>query len=351
MQGHDIIVIGSSAGGVKALTRLIGALPGDLEATLFVVQHLSANRQSDLPGILTDVGSLPASHPQHEERILRGRIYVAPPDHHLLLHDGRMSVVRGPHENLFRPSIDALFRSAARSQGPRVIGVVLTGALDDGTIGLQAIKSRGGITAVQDPREAEWPSMPRNALRYADPDYTLCLDQIPAFLMQMIAQPVIPSAAPVPREVDIETRIADQEIQGHDLLLSVDSLGTRSPFTCPTCQGVLWEIDSKPLRFRCHTGHAFSRDALLAAQTEALEESLWSSVRLLEERANLYRKIADHPGQEGDLLADYRNRAARLDQEALSIKRLLLTGTGLASEPAESPEPEPMVTSEIDAYR
>ena len=294
MSGHDIIVMGASAGGVKALSAVVQGLPKDLAAAVLIVQHVHPNRLSILPQILSDVGSLPATHARHGEPIRRGHIYLAPPDHHLLLGHDALSVVRGPQENRFRPSIDALFRSAARCYGPRVVGVVLTGALDDGTIGLQAIKARGGITAIQDPHEAEYPSMPSSARRYARPEYILPLTDIPDFLARMTREPAPEQDRyPIPPELDIEARIANQDVQGKDLLQSMDAIGRRTPYTCPACRGTLWHIGTgDPLRFRCHTGHSFTTDALLAGQDEQLEEALWSAVRLLEEKANLYRHLA-----------------------------------------------------------
>ena len=183
MPGHDIIVIGTSAGGLKALGAILSTLPADIAAALLIVQHLAADKPSILPQILIDVSSLPASHPSDGELIQKGRIYVAPPDYHLLVDQGLMRVVRGPQENRFRPAIDALFRSAARAYGSRVVGVVLTGYLDDGTVGLQAIKKRGGVAVVQDPNEAEYPSMTKSALRYVQVDYCLPLTEISDLLV------------------------------------------------------------------------------------------------------------------------------------------------------------------------
>ena len=170
MPTHDIIIIGTSAGGLKALGAIIGLLPADLNAVIFIVQHLAADKPSILPQILADVGSFPASHPSDGELIQTRQIYVAPPDRHLLANQGSMRVVRGPQENRFRPATDALFRSAARAYGTRTVGVILTGYLDDGTVGLQAIKKRGGVAIVQDPNEAEYPSMVKSALRYVEVD-------------------------------------------------------------------------------------------------------------------------------------------------------------------------------------
>ncbi len=348
MQGHDIIVIGTSAGGLKALSSVVKDLPADLAAAVFIVQHFARDRRSFLPEILRDVGALPARHPRPGEPVRTGQIYVAPPDHHLLLNDGTVMVVRGPQENRFRPSIDALFLSAARAHGSRVVGVILTGALDDGTIGLQAIKARGGITAVQDPREAEYPSMPTNALRYADPDFTLPVRDIPDFLVRMTREPA-PESPPVPRDLDIEVRIAEQDLQGRELLESMDTIGTRTPFTCPACSGTLWAVGAEPLRFRCHTGHAFTKDALLQGQNEQLEHALWSAVRLMEEKANLYRNLAQRGEQHGQFFnsVEYEHSASLLDDEALSIKRILLGGSATAATDPESGAPEPEGTESI----
>ena len=335
MAGHEIIVLGTSAGGLKALTAIVKELPADLEAAVFVVQHLHANRNSLLPAILQDVGTLPAHAAQDGEAIRTGRIYVAVPDHHLLVSRGRVRVVRGPQENRFRPSIDALFRSAARSYGPRVIGVVLTGALDDGTIGLQAVKARGGITVVQDPAEAEYPSMPRSAFRFAKPDHVLSLSQIPDFLVRMSREPVPDeSRSGLSRDLEIEARIAEQELQGKSLLESIDSIGTRTPFTCPECHGTLWQIGaSEPFRFRCHTGHGFTTEALLTGQDDELEAALWSAVRSMEEKANLYRQLAvrGSPG-EGSAI-EYQGFADRLDAEVMKIKQFLLRGASTKRPP------------------
>jgi two-component system chemotaxis response regulator CheB len=207
MFGHDIIVIGTSAGGLKALGAILGALPSDIDATVFIVQHLAADKPSILPKILTDIGSLPASHPSDGELIEKGRIYVAMPDYHLLVNAGSMRVVRGPQENRFRPAIDALFRSAARGYGSRVVGVVLTGYLDDGTVGLQAVKKCGGVAIVQDPDEAEYPSMAKSALQYVKVDHCLRLAKIPDLLVRLSNEPASTDAHPVTAEIEAESKI------------------------------------------------------------------------------------------------------------------------------------------------
>ena len=277
MPGHDIIVIGTSAGGLKALGAIVGTLPTDIDAAIFIVQHLAADKPSILPKILADVGSLPASHPSDGELIQKGRIYVAPPDYHLLVNQGSMRVVRGPQENRFRPAIDALFRSAARAYGTRVVGVVLTGYLDDGTVGLQAVKKRGGVAIVQDPKEAEYPSMAKSALRYVKVDHCLPLAEIPHLLVRLSNQPVAEEEAyPVSEEIEVESKIAEQQMNTQEFLENVEAIGTRTTYSCPECNGSIWQIGkSEPLRFRCHIGHSFTADIFLSEQTQNIENALW----------------------------------------------------------------------------
>jgi two-component system chemotaxis response regulator CheB len=180
--GHDIITIGASAGGVEAFKKIVHELPPALQAAIFVVLHISPEGPSVLPDILNRAGPLPALHPRDGDKIQLGKIYIAPPDHHLLIRRGHIHLFRGPKENNVRPAIDPLFRTAARAYGPRVIGVVLTGVLDDGTAGLLAIKARGGITVVQDPDDALFSGMPESAMKYADVDHCLPL----AFLSPLL---------------------------------------------------------------------------------------------------------------------------------------------------------------------
>ena len=209
MPGHDIIVIGASAGGVEALKVLVAGFPHDLQATIFVVLHLSATGPSILAEILTGAGLLPAPQVVKGEIIAPGHIYVAPPDHHLLVEQGHVRVTRGPKENRFRPAVDVLFRSAAYAYGPRVIGVILTGALDDGTAGLWAVKDRGGLAVVQDPQEALHSSMPQSALRHVSVDACLPLAEIVPMLVQLVGEPApMEGVHPVSKKLAIETPIA-----------------------------------------------------------------------------------------------------------------------------------------------
>ena len=330
MPEHDIIVIGTSAGGLKALGVILGALPADIDAVLFIVQHLAADKPSILPKILTDVSSFPASHPVDGEKIRKGQIYVAPPDHHLLVNQDFIRVVRGPQENRFRPAIDALFRSAARAYGSRVVGVVLTGYLDDGTVGLQAVKKRGGVAIVQDPQEAEYPSMAKSALRYVKVDYCVPLLEIPDLLVRLSTEPANNEEAyPMTEEIELESKIAEQQLNTKEFLEKVESIGTRTTYTCPECNGSIWQIGKEePLRFRCHTGHSFTADVFLAEQTQNLENALWSAARIMEEKVAFLRQMSERM-KAIDLQSaatEYADHADSLDKEVSVVRGIILNG-------------------------
>ncbi len=298
MPGHDIVVIGASAGGVEALSKLVHRLPAGLPASIFVVLHIPPQNPSMLPAILSRSGPLPAIHPTDGTVAEHGHIYVAPPDHHLLLEDEHIRVVHGPKENRYRPAIDPLFRSAASIYGTRVIGVVLTGALDDGTAGLLAIKRLGGIAIVQDPDDALYASMPRNALEHVEVDYILPLDDVASKLVNLVDMEVDSTMGQqVPEDMRNELSLAKLELahQKND-----NRVGSPSPYSCPECGGVLWEIqDGELLRFRCRVGHAFSIDSMMAEQSDAIEEAMWTALKVLEEQVSISRKMAVQSRQNG----------------------------------------------------
>ena len=292
---RDIVVIGASTGGVAALMDLVKALPADFPAPIFVVMHMPADSPSLLPQLLSSVSALKARHPKNEEVVEAGVIYVARPDHHLLLEGNRVLVTRGPKENRFRPSIDALFRSAAYTYGSRVIGVVLTGYLDDGTSGLWSVQRMGGIAVVQDPHDAEQPSMPTNALEFVAADYVLPLAQLGALLVRL-TQERAPAKTRLPAaELDllqVELTIAKQ---GGGFELGIIDKGKLTPFTCPDCHGALTQlIEGKLIRYRCHTGHAYTVSALLSEVTESVESMLYQAMRGLEETKMLLHNIGMH---------------------------------------------------------
>jgi two-component system chemotaxis response regulator CheB len=298
---RDIVVLGASAGGVETLSELVGKLPKDFPAAVFVVMHLSPFSPSSLPQILSNSGPLPAFHPKDGETIRPGRIYVALPDRHLLVEKNKVRVANGPKENRFRPSVDALFRSVAYACGSRVIGAVLTGSLDDGTSGLWAIKRRGGIAIIQDPGEATFSSMPANVLKQVKVDYTVRIAAMGELLCRLVAKPVgkTPKLGKSElRRMELEVRIASRD---NAFEQGIMELGKLSPFTCPECNGALVHLaEGNIIRFRCHTGHSFTPSALLAGATEANEALLWQAMRGMEEVTMLLEQIGKHFADKGE---------------------------------------------------
>lgn len=330
MATRDIIVIGASAGGVQALSTLVADLSPDLPAAVFIVLHVPSDVPSLLPGILARQTSLTVAHAIDDEPIIHGRVYVAPPNHHLLIEKGHVNLVHGPKENLHRPSIDALFRSAARWAGSRVIGVVLTGARDDGTLGMRLIKERGGIGIVQDPFEAPFPSMPLSVLHDVKVDYTVPLREIAPLLNRLATESIEDEGRyPVSDEIEIEASIAAQKMDSDELIASVERIGRISRLTCPDCHGALWEIhDDELLRYRCHVGHAFSAEALNQGQSDMLEQALWSAVRALEERMMLSRRIVERARKNNQTRAamTFEKRAREAEEHSSVLRQLLLQG-------------------------
>lgn len=329
--GHDIIVIGASAGGVEALAEMARRMPPDLPAAVFVVLHVPAYGTSVLPGILSRRGPLPAVHPADGDAIQNGRIYVAPPGHHLLVEDGHVRLTRGPHENGHRPAVDTLFRSAARAYGPRVIGVVLTGTLDDGTAGLQAVKRRGGLAVAQDPEDALFASMPRCAIEAVAVDQIVPLSEIGPTLARLARLPAqAESRTPVTPGLEDEVRVAKFDLAA----LETRDQGNPSSYACPDCHGVLWEVQEDGLlRFRCRVGHAFSPESLLATQSDALEDALWTALRALEESAALAERLQERAGGRGHDLAASRfgQQATDARGRATVIRQALLGGQIIAA--------------------
>lgn len=291
---RHVIVVGTSAGGIQALQTIAAGLSSAVNAPILVVAHLSASSPSVLDRVISRAGPLPAVTASDGLRLQPAHIYVAPPDCHLLIEPGVARVTKGPKENRFRPAIDPLFRSAAQVYGPGAIGVVLTGSLDDGTAGLWALKRLGGTAIVQDPAEAMFPDMPRSALAHVQVDHIAPLSRIAELLHELTRRN--PVAVPIPVEVgktlEMEVDIA-KDRNAYDA--GVEQFGNPSPFACPDCHGVLLKLDEAGwVRFRCHTGHAYSIESLVAAATEGIEHSLWTAIRSLEEAALLMEHTARH---------------------------------------------------------
>lgn len=346
---RDIFVIGASAGGVEVLTQLVRALPADFPGSLFVVLHLPAESPSLLPQILTRAGALKASHPEDLERIRPGHIYVAPPDYHLMVEQGYMRVVRGPKENRHRPAIDPLFRSAARSYDGRVVGIILSGMLDDGTAGLMAIKRCGGVAVVQNPAEALYPSMPQSALEHVKVDYCLPVAQIGPLLLSLVGEPAgTPKSQQTTEAVEKEMRFTDMQT---DASRESEMPGKPSVFSCPECGGVLWEIkDGDLLRFRCRTGHALSAENMLAEQSEAVDKALWNALKTLEEKVSLSRRLVKQAEERGkhQLVQHLLSQIKETEEHARTLRRILLAPSTeqLPEEPSAAKSPPGLAEEE-----
>jgi two-component system, chemotaxis family, protein-glutamate methylesterase/glutaminase len=331
-----IVVVGASAGGVEALKLLVRGLPEQFPAAVVAVLHIPPQVPSLLAGILDRKGPLRVVEPIDGESLQPGHIYVGVPDRHLLVEGMTLRLSRGPKENRFRPSIDALFRSAAYTQGPRVVGVVLTGQLDDGTSGLWAVKDRGGIAVVQSPRDAQFPSMPMSALQHVDVDHVVDLEQLPDLLAEVVQQPV-PSE---PREVTAAMRTENEIAAGADPMRAGSlELGNKSSITCPECHGVLSEVrEGSIVRFRCHTGHAYSMLSLLADIDDSIDSSLSGVLRTLHERSILLREAAVHARQRNDADDAERleRRARECDHRSQAIRDLLQDPKALGHDASQS---------------
>jgi two-component system chemotaxis response regulator CheB len=324
-----VVAVGASAGGVEALTTLAGGLPEDLDAAVCVVLHLPAAAESRLAHILSRAGPLPAVQARGGERLVSGRIYVAPPDRHLAVRGSHVLVTRGPHENGLRPSIDVLFRSAAVSYGRRAVAVVLSGTRDDGVSGASAVGARGGCVFVQEPADSLFASLPEHTVERDHPDRILPVAQL--------ASAVAAAVGRLSEEVNVsENGDGEMRLETEYATLDADALERDAPpgestvYACPACGGVLWEIDDGELpRFRCRVGHAYSAEGTVEAQGESVEAALWTALRALQERAQLTERIASRVGAAGAKQSQARfEEFARDAHEQADVIRRLLAGNG-----------------------
>lgn len=273
-----IIAVGTSSGGLAALRTIAMGLPADFPAAVCIVQHIDGH-QSRLPSLLDDCGPLPATEAEDGETIRPGHIYIAPPDHHLIVGVGRLHLTRGPRENFVRPAVDPLLRSAAEALGRRAIGVILTGRLSDGAAGLYEIKRRGGMAVVQDPKEAEAPGMPRAAMLCVDVDYCVGIAEMPRLLSEL--------AYRLAKDGSAEPAAEDNQTVEQNRVLK------RPPaLTCPECGGSMQvrELGSL-LKFDCHIGHSVTAESMASGQFEAMESSFEAALRRMNERAELCRLL------------------------------------------------------------
>jgi two-component system chemotaxis response regulator CheB len=329
----DIIVIGASAGGIDPIRTILAALPGNFGGSIFIVVHTAPDAPGVLASIFNSAGPLPAADARLGEKIVAGRVYVARPDHHLLVEPGRVRLTRGPRENRFRPAVDPLFRSAAQTYGPRVIGVILSGGLDDGTSGLSAVKKLGGTTIVQDPEEAWAASMPSSAIDHVAVDHVVAANAIAPLLIRLVATPAdAQEGVPVPEFVNTEVNIAREDKAKE---AGVFRLGDASNYACPECHGVLLLVkNAAPTRFRCHTGHAYTFESLLSEMEEAVEDSLWNAIRAMDERIVLMRHAAEHLKAANGDSRELMERAEEAQRRADLVRQAVLneeTGSAAVS--------------------
>ncbi|MDB5229887.1 MAG: hypothetical protein JWN76_692 [Chitinophagaceae bacterium] len=319
-----IVVIGASAGGLKALTEIVTQIDENIDAAFFIVLHLSKRGIGDfLSSTLQRFTKLPCTVATDNEPIRRGHIYIAPPGYHMIVKQNYIMIGSGATENRWRPSIDILFRSAAAAYCDRVIGIILTGLLDDGTSGMIGIKKCGGTTIVQDPNEAEYPEMPLSVLNNIEVDYCIPLAQVGFVVFNTVTNKET-SGGNTPPELLIEAEIAEKAAVGIEY---VSKLGTHSMYSCPDCGGGLWQINefNNFKRYKCHVGHSYSQDDLLKKQYDALESTFWVAMRMMEERRNLLIKIADEEGGKGlsRIAEEHRERAGDLKTHIDNLKQIL----------------------------
>jgi len=329
-----IVVIGTSAGGLRILNNLAAQLPEDFRASVFIVIHMAATSSADFVVQRMQAHTkLTCKVAENKELIQPGFIYVAPADHHLLISGNYLLVTQGPRENQFRPSVDPLFRSAAASYGSSVIGVVLTGMLHDGTVGMDAIKRSGGIAVVQEPEDAEFPNMPLSVISNVPVDHRVSIAELGSLLVSLVNKPVR-SDHKIPEDIKLEAKIAER-VMG--TTAEVEKLGKKVDFTCPDCGGNLWEMKhGSVLRYRCHLGHAFSADSLLKDMNEAMEETLWIALRMMEERKNLLSTMLEREEKvaPNSWIASQRERVEEIKVHINRIREVLM-GNQNPEEPAE----------------
>ena len=322
-----VVVVGTSAGGLNALGEFVGQLHADMDAAVFIVMHLSRTSITDFLMLrLQPLTGLPCEVATEGATIKKGRIYISPPNLHLLVKKGSIILGCGPEENRWRPSIDVLFRSAAAAYSTRAIGVVLTGLMDDGATGMLAIKRSGGTCIVQDPNEAQYPDMPLAVLNNMEVDFSIPLTQMGEVIYNVTR--TNPEEIPAPDDVIMESRIAEKVVVDYDI---VRQLGDHSIFACPDCGGGLWNINKdgegkgKIDRYRCHIGHSYSEKDLMSKQGEIFESTLWVALRILEERRNLLLKMETDNSKKGFsvMAKSYREKADDMQIHVDKLKEIL----------------------------
>jgi len=329
---HDVIVIGASAGGIPALKQVLAELPKDLHAAVFIVLHTAPQTPRVLAQILDEKSAIPVSYAEDGHEFEQGRAYLAPPDYHLVLRGGRMALVRGPKENLSRPSVDALFRSAASSFANRVIGVILSGSLNDGTSGLADIKQCGGLAVVQDPADAISPGMPESALRHVKVDHQADLAHMPELLTHLVEEEIAAEskqASDIPQHILLENKAT----LNHGITTQeMDQMGEHLSIICPECSGPLWKI-SPPHgvpHYRCHVGHSYTGETLSIDQETAVDRALAVALRTLEDSVTVARQLADQAETDAKPLQAqvHRITADRAAADVEVVKKIIMRKAG-----------------------
>lgn len=322
-----VVVVGASAGGMKALSEFVAQLDAGVDAAFFIVMHLSRTSISNILMLrLQPLTELHCEVAAEGSTIRRGHIYFAHPNLHLLVKKGKIILGRGPEENRWRPSIDVLFRSAAAAYSTRTIGVILTGLLDDGTTGMLAIRRSGGTCIVQDPNEAEFPDMPMSVLDNMEVDFCISLATMGEVISEITN--TSPEEKAAPEDIIVESQIAERVVVDYD---NVRQLGEKSIYACPDCGGGLWNItkggvgEGKMDRYRCHIGHSYSEKDLVVKQAEIFESTLWTALRIMEERRNLLKKMeSDHSKRGFSRLANgYKEKADGIQVHIEKMKEIL----------------------------
>lgn len=335
-QVKNLIVVGASAGGIKAVTTLIEGIPESIDAAIMVVVHLSKNSNAaNIAAIFQRKTALKCTVASNKMKIERGKIYIAPPGHQLLVSGESIILNQGATENRYNPSIDVLFRSAAVHCKNQTVGIILTGMLEDGTSGMYAIKSCGGICVVQDPSEAEYGDMPRNVIKKIEVDHVGSLMEIPQIIQDIVNNP-LPTEVAVPNELLVEAGVTEKLIGSIDELKEI---GDRSDFICPDCGGGLWEIKNDPThRYRCHTGHVYSEKLLRELQNLKVEESVWVSIRMLNEKRNMLELLMKRHNSSGHgKVSPYRKRIDEINEHIQRLKNLLMNLTNNPIDETEGP--------------
>ncbi|HEX8270708.1 MAG TPA: chemotaxis protein CheB [Flavobacterium sp.] len=336
---RNLIVIGASAGGIPAITKVLSGFSDKIDAAILVVLHVSRKSDSNvLATIFQKHTSLQCGIATDGTKVRKGHVYVAPPEHQLMIKENFLVVSTGTHENKYRPSIDVLFRSAAVTYGNRTIGIVLTGLLEDGTSGMSAIKRSGGICIIQDPSEAQYSDMPRSVRNKIKVDHQARLDDIPGIVLSVISAP-LPPETEIPTELRIEADITEKMMSSID---DLKKIADHSDFVCPDCGGGLWAVKNDPLhRYRCHTGHVYTERLLHDIQDDNIEESIWISIRMLEEKRNLLLLMSQHENEDGEqeISAGYRKRVNETTRHINTLKSFLAKLT----EDLQDAQPKPEV--------